>query len=49
MGRHKDLTRQALVRNTCSTQKGQDITGNVTFNTPYGWIFIPLNLTEVLR
>jgi hypothetical protein len=26
-----------------------DITGTVTFNTPYGWIFIPVTLRETLQ
>ncbi|MGA2481152.1 MAG: LEA type 2 family protein [Spirochaetia bacterium] len=26
-----------------------DITGSVTFDTPYGWIYIPLSLRETLR
>ncbi|MGA2761877.1 MAG: LEA type 2 family protein [Spirochaetia bacterium] len=26
-----------------------DITGTVTFNTPYGWIFIPVSLEEILQ
>jgi len=26
-----------------------NITGTLTFNTPYGWIFIPLNLDETLQ
>jgi len=26
-----------------------DITGSVTFNTPYGWIFIPMSLRETIR
>ena len=26
-----------------------NITGSVTFNTPYGWIFIPMSLKETIR